>query len=1090
MKSNHNRVGTEPIPGYVLRKRLGAGGYGEVWLADAPGGLQKAVKLVFGSASQSHALTELKSLQRIKEVNHPFLLSLERIEIVDDQVIIITELAEGSLLQKFEHFRRKSEPGIPRGLLLEHLHDTAEGLDYLEQSHGLQHLDVKPGNLLLIANRVKVADFGLVKDLNSQNQSLVSGLTPNYSAPEIFDGRPNSRSDQYSLAIVYMEMLTGQMPFSGRSTGELARQHLTQPPDLEALPPADRPVVARALAKNPNDRFSTCRQFIEQLQKVRGAAVPQTQQRQRTKADSLLEDGLNDVSSTNSRSRLSSTDGTDRNRHNIRPAIQVDPNAVRDFNSPRCLFIGLGGLGCQALWSLRKSIFGNCDARLSADEHGWLAIDTVSEHLSDLSSDGHQASLASDRVIRIPIYKPSEYRSCDADLLKPISRRWLYNIPKSLRTEGVRPLATLAMLDHYAALENRIRQELSPLLEAQESDKSSTEPFRIYVTASLHGGTGGGMLIEFGRLIRQIMTDLGFANYRLTAAVTVADCGANEVVSLPAAAALASLSELRDIMETPENVGPIYDRGNLRGSLRPFDWVTIVDGGSWHSPKDAAIAARDLADTILIDSQTMVGSLLTEDRIENATSPLGWLRTASTKPVRLAAKLERASILKGCAEQVIRRIQEALCGQQVSDAGEGSTLDPWDIPEATSQAMEEIAERLLSNMGLAEPCGKFSQDPRQLSNLVPLWQQRLCIETNELSTQLHADLKCWKRSIGNLVKMRIYDLVQLQQIQHIVIDKIRETKAERIERLIGILAEDVPDVSHDKLRNGFHKYLSALTKSCSQWCQQFQLDGEQLAQKLDDWSRSLAEERGNEPDAWDGDTSGFASDMQLLIGRLQSGLESALQQRILSILVRDPATDLIEPTNQLQCSLDQLERDFVLEKATDIMRSLEPDFGLALQSGETMSFDEGDRSISCQRLGKHAPGMARFGGQFYRFALAPREQLKAMFKVLKRQSMTRTTTLLPCMSTLRAYIVCEGLQPSLSRMVSSFCHPTPQTIQLAERLHTRVDVEWSPIGELFEIADSLNDSDAMGIKASRPGGAIPISVQATPSGSQSPLANS
>ncbi len=196
MKANQQKVGTEPIPGYVLRKRLGAGGYGEVWLADAPGGLPKAVKLLFGAATQAHARTELKSLQRIREVNHPFLLSLERIEVVDEQVVIVTELADGSLLEKFQNLRRKGEPGIPRNLLLEYLHDTATGLDFLEQNHSLQHLDVKPGNLLLVANRVKVADFGLVKDLSLQSQSLINGLTPTYSAPEIFDGSPNIRSDQ------------------------------------------------------------------------------------------------------------------------------------------------------------------------------------------------------------------------------------------------------------------------------------------------------------------------------------------------------------------------------------------------------------------------------------------------------------------------------------------------------------------------------------------------------------------------------------------------------------------------------------------------------------------------------------------------------------------------------------------------------------------------------------------------------------------------------------------------------------------------------------------------------------------------------
>ena len=74
------QAGFEPIPGYVLREKLGAGGYGEVWLADAPGGLKKAIKFVHGNIDEDRASNELKSLQRIRQVNHPFILSLERIK--------------------------------------------------------------------------------------------------------------------------------------------------------------------------------------------------------------------------------------------------------------------------------------------------------------------------------------------------------------------------------------------------------------------------------------------------------------------------------------------------------------------------------------------------------------------------------------------------------------------------------------------------------------------------------------------------------------------------------------------------------------------------------------------------------------------------------------------------------------------------------------------------------------------------------------------------------------------------------------------------------------------------------------------------
>ncbi len=144
--------------------------------------------------------------------------------------------------------------------------DAAEALDYLAQRHGLQHLDIKPANLLVMGDHVKVADFGLVKELASRtHNSMVAGMTPTYSSPEMFDDAPSPHSDQYSLAIVYQELLTGVLPFPGRTAAQLSNQHLRSQPQLAAMPESDRPAVARALAKNPAERFPMCRDFVKAL---------------------------------------------------------------------------------------------------------------------------------------------------------------------------------------------------------------------------------------------------------------------------------------------------------------------------------------------------------------------------------------------------------------------------------------------------------------------------------------------------------------------------------------------------------------------------------------------------------------------------------------------------------------------------------------------------------------------------------------------------------------------------------------------------------------------------------------------------------
>src|SRR5262249_58946365 len=99
-------------------------------------------------------------------------------------------------------------------------------------------------------------------------------ITPVSSAPETFLGKTPLFSAQSSLAVVYCELLTGRLPFNGRSFRALSLQHTSGKPDLSLLPEADQAVVARALAKDPRQRYRSCTEFIRALGEQPETALP------------------------------------------------------------------------------------------------------------------------------------------------------------------------------------------------------------------------------------------------------------------------------------------------------------------------------------------------------------------------------------------------------------------------------------------------------------------------------------------------------------------------------------------------------------------------------------------------------------------------------------------------------------------------------------------------------------------------------------------------------------------------------------------------------------------------------------------------
>jgi serine/threonine protein kinase len=261
-------AGSEPLPGYKLLAPLGRGGFGEVWKCEAPGGLHKAIKFVTSESEDGRGDErfgqELAAFEQIKAIRHPFLLTLERVEQVGCDLVMVMELADRQLQDRFRECHNCGLPGIPRDELLAYFADAAEALDVITAKFNLQHLDIKPANLFLVSGHVKVGDYGLVAQLGGADAGN-RGLTPRYVAPEVLHGSPSTCSDQYSLALVYCELLTGVFPYPGKTAQQLMLQHVSSQPNLSALPRSDQSAVAQALSKRPDNRFPSCLAFVQAL---------------------------------------------------------------------------------------------------------------------------------------------------------------------------------------------------------------------------------------------------------------------------------------------------------------------------------------------------------------------------------------------------------------------------------------------------------------------------------------------------------------------------------------------------------------------------------------------------------------------------------------------------------------------------------------------------------------------------------------------------------------------------------------------------------------------------------------------------------
>ncbi|HEX4966513.1 MAG TPA: protein kinase [Thermoanaerobaculia bacterium] len=262
----------QEIGNWRIESQIGEGGMGTVYLARHKTlGTPAALKVLAHTLSRDPKFRErfIREARAQAQLRHPGIAQvMDFIEQGEDLFLVIEYLPGGTLAERLEHNSK-----VTPMTALSWVQQSLSALDYAHQ-HGVIHRDIKPSNLMFDeAGRPKVVDFGIALTLDGRRLTTTGSLgTPHYMSPEQIR-RPlevDHRTDVYAMGVVLYELLAGRPPFDAASDFDLRFAQVNEPPkplreQNPEIPEELEAIVMRALAKNPDERYSGCGEFARAL---------------------------------------------------------------------------------------------------------------------------------------------------------------------------------------------------------------------------------------------------------------------------------------------------------------------------------------------------------------------------------------------------------------------------------------------------------------------------------------------------------------------------------------------------------------------------------------------------------------------------------------------------------------------------------------------------------------------------------------------------------------------------------------------------------------------------------------------------------